>query len=122
METCFNHPDTAKVGTCKYCGKDFCSECLYLQGQLESLMCINCFGIYKKKYSSSIKRRYIYAIAGIVVSVLFCIFAILDFSAVSVMLLFLAVVSIVLNIVRISQMKKAMIVKPYTSAEFNSVD
>jgi len=85
-------------------------------------MCINCFGIYKKKYSSSIKRRYIYAIAGIVVSVLFCIFAILDFSAVSVMLLFLAVVSIVLNIVRISQMKKAMIVKPYTSAEFNSVD
>lgn len=28
MENCFNHQATKKDSTCKYCGKDFCAQCL----------------------------------------------------------------------------------------------
>ena len=119
METCFNHTDTAKAGTCKYCGKDFCSECLYLQGQLESLMCVNCFEVIKSRYASSIKRRYIYAIAGIVVAIVFLLYTIRDYSSLHLILFLTVSGSTAFNIVRTRQMKTALRVKPY--AKTNTV-
>jgi hypothetical protein len=115
METCFNHTDTAKVATCKYCGKNFCSECLFLQGLLESIMCINCFKVYKKKYTSSISRCYIYAIAGIVLAIIFMLYTIFDYSSFSLILFIIVSGTTVFNFMRIKQMKTALKIKPYTS-------
>ena len=122
METCFNHTDAAKAGTCKYCGKDFCSECLFLQGELDSLMCNNCYKVFKTKYTSSIKRRYIYAFTGIAITIsLILLFIIYDYLL--HMIVAVAVFcSSVYFFIRIRQMKKALKVKPYTIEEELSQD
>jgi len=118
METCFNHTEAAKAGTCKYCGKDYCSECLFLQGQLDSLMCKNCYKVYKTKYTSSIKRRYIYAFAGIAITIMLALLYIThDHSSLSLIGAAIGSCGVAINFIRIRQMKMALKTKPYISAE-----
>ena len=121
MENCFVHPDEKKAGTCKCCGKDYCAECFLLMGPLENLVCVNCFNVLKKKYTASIKRRLVLIIVGAIVLIFGALLPVFNGGSfemnsttvtLGLWMIFLAG-AIVVNIIRIKQMKSALIEKPF---------
>gem|GEM_PF-4007305 len=103
-----------------YCGKDFCSECLLLQGPLEVIACCNCYENSLKRLTSSIKRRYLYVFLGIAGFVFDLVFLVFNFSRFDLtILLTLAAFSflacVLINLIRIRQAKLALQKKPYST-------
>ena len=117
---CFNHPADDAARTCMYCGKDFCSECLLLQGPLEVIACCNCYERSLKRLTSSIKRRKVYLFLGAVlfVAMLAYLFLVLPGPVLSVPLAVMAIAvlgSVIINAISINKMQSALLKKPYST-------
>lgn len=107
MDCCFKHPQKSRVGTCKYCGKDYCSDCLLLHGALDSLVCEDCYSVFKKKYQSSMRRRILLIILSVILISLFLL------AKLPVYWLLAFIFCIAYNLIRISQLRTAVQTKPF---------
>lgn len=129
IDHCFNHPAKPADKNCLYCGKSYCTDCLLLQGERKSIICTGCLQIFQRKLKRSQARRWIYLSAGIILLVTTIVWTYLvllhakNSNDVAAQLMDSCVIGLVLslvfiiNLVRLKQTKKWLVIKPYAKKE-----
>lgn len=116
-ETCFNHHNKHSKGKCAFCTKPYCDDCLLLTGELKTVICKSCYGVYSSQFKQSITRRKIYVFGGIITLTPIIYYAIVTietglgttFTILSIAL----IASVIINIIRIKHMRKFLISANY---------
>ncbi len=122
MEYCFNHKTTPAAAMCPYCAKQYCAECLLLQGPRQVIICKNCFDIISAQIKSSSTRRALYLIVGGTVGILAFVYGLAELfsnnvsSILFVLVGFGCLLVTAVNLVRRKQMKEFLNVRQYAES------
>ncbi len=115
QEKCFNHRTKEADAKCALCAKTFCKECLLLTGELETVICENCYSIYKSKFNKNIKRRKIYLVLALILLVpIVYLSATMTKLDTNILILWSILIFVsLLNFIRIKQMRTFLQCKKY---------
>ena len=117
MGNCVCHEGRAGVGTCRVCGREYCMDCMLLNGRVEAPVCRGCFGALEKQVKAMTRRRIAYIVlcmALVALAVLYLLFA----DAGNMLVPILLVIAVLLaaaavHAARMWRVRDALVVKPW---------
>lgn len=119
MSFCFTHSDVLSVAYCPYCAKSYCADCLSLHGSRQIVICNNCFSNISETLGKSSRRRKIYMVTGGLFGLMSLWYSLVNLKNADVNSMLFILVAIVcfgvmvVNIIRIHQIKEFFICVPY---------
>ena len=115
-EKCFNRSKKTANGRCGFCAKNYCADCLLMTGEFKAMVCKNCYEVFTKKYTQSIKRRKIFNVIAVVLlipTILLFLFAKDGLNFTYLMAAILFTFTITINFIMIKKMRKFLVSEKY---------